>query len=140
MGTRNETVLAGQLKQDFFLKLEQVVQTIHARGIVHLDLRNGGNILVSPEHQPVLLDFQSNLDLDKVPRFLHRLLKNTDLSGVYKYWMKFDPESMDEDRKRFLKHMNKKRRLWPFQGYWIRKRHHDLGVAFRSWWKGKKNP
>ena len=43
-----------------------------------------------------LLDFQSGVYLNRVPRFLHTFLKKIDMSGVYKNWSLINPESLDE--------------------------------------------
>ncbi len=105
------------ISDSYFYRLEALVKMMHARHIVHLDIRNRGNILVGWNGEPVLLDFQSSLDLDRVPRFLHKLLKEIDLSGVYKSWQSKQPESLDSARTARLCAMEKKRFLWIFKGY-----------------------
>lgn len=101
----------------FFLSLEDSVQRMHARGIVHLDIRYMRNIVVSETGEPLLLDFQTCLFLDRIPRFLHQFLKNIDLSGVYKCWKRVNGKTIDAERLAFLKKMEKKRSLWIFKGY-----------------------
>ncbi|MFP3981571.1 MAG: RIO1 family regulatory kinase/ATPase [Desulfobacterales bacterium] len=108
---------AEELPDDFFYRLEDVVTRMHERRIVHLDLRNRRNILVSENGEPVLLDFQSCMDLNYIPRVFHRLLRDVDLSGVYKNWIKLRPELMDETRLAHLGRMNRRRSLWVFKGY-----------------------
>jgi RIO-like serine/threonine protein kinase len=101
----------------FFRRLETLVHAMHRRHIVHLDIRNRRNVLVSEKGGPGLLDFQSSLNLDHVPRRLHRFLKEIDISGVYKLWELNDPASMDAERKARLAAVNRKRGLWVFKGY-----------------------
>jgi len=43
----------------FFSDLDQVLKAIHSRGVVHMDLRHKGNILVSDKGEPFLIDFNS---------------------------------------------------------------------------------
>lgn len=106
----------------FFRTLESTVQAMHARGIVHLDLRNGRNILLLENGSPLLLDFQSCLNLRRLPPPLRRMLTYIDLSGVYKWWYRLNPETMDRARFNRLQAINRTRILWPFKGYgtWLR--------------------
>ena len=117
------------LTPDYFLNLENLVKQMHARNIAHLDIRNLKNILITSNGQPGIIDFQSSVLLDRVPGVLHRLLKNIDLSGVYKCWHKISPETMDKSRSDLLTAMNRKRRLWVLKGYPFSRKndpnHHD---------------
>jgi len=90
---------------------------MHQRNMVHLDIRNQRNILVTDEGLPAVLDFQSSLNLENTPRALHKLLKDIDISGVYKNWFKKKPESLDNRRRAHLDALNKKRFLWFLKGY-----------------------
>ena len=47
----------------FFAQLERAIEEMHARGVVHLDLRHQGNVLVGDDGAPVLVDFGSALVL-----------------------------------------------------------------------------
>jgi len=105
------------LTRDFFLDFEALVHAIHGRGMVHLDLRNRRNILFMENGKPGIIDFQSCIDLRFVPRFLHRLLIEIDLSGVYKVWNNSRPDLMDEGRRAKLAAINRKRGLWIVKGY-----------------------
>lgn len=106
-----------QINDTFFLRLEELVKKMHKLNVVHLDIRHQSNILVSEEGNPVLLDFQSVLHLERIPGFLHRFLKNIDLSGVYKNWINIKPEQFDDTRRSLLNALNRKRFLWFFKGY-----------------------
>ncbi|NOY70690.1 MAG: hypothetical protein GXP53_14585 [Deltaproteobacteria bacterium] len=105
------------LTREFFLSFESLVLEMHARGLVHLDLRNRRNILFMDNGRPGILDFQSYINLCFVPGFLHRLLKEIDLSGVYKIWNNSRPDLMDKARMDRLFAMNRKRGLWVLKGY-----------------------
>jgi RIO-like serine/threonine protein kinase len=106
-----------ELSTDFFLAMETAVKAMHARGIAHLDLRNRGNVLVGPQAQPVLIDFQSHMPLPRWIPPLARYLEKIDLSGVYKAWEKSLPGTLDEERRRVLDSVNVWRNWWIFSGY-----------------------
>ncbi len=109
---------------DFFRALEAAVLAMHRRNIAHLDLRYGGNILVSDADEPLLIDFQSHIKLDGLPGFLKRILENADLAGVYKHWSHRHPDSLGAERLAFLGRANRWRRLWVLKGYFGLKPHH----------------
>ena len=101
----------------FFKRLEVLVEEMHQRNMVHLDIRNRRNVLITDKGRPTLLDFQSSLNLDRMPRNLHDLLEEIDLSGVYKLWQLKSPETMDAARKERLMEFDRKRFLWVLKGY-----------------------
>jgi len=107
----------GAQPTEFYAALERLLQQVHARGIVHLDVRNARNILVDPHGRPMLLDFQSHLGTRWLPRRLRELVELFDLSGVYKHWAGSQPDSLGEARTEVLKRMNRWRRLWFLRGY-----------------------
>ncbi len=102
---------------NFFFQFEDIVRKMHQRNMVHLDVRNRKNILVTDEGLPALLDFQSSLNLENTPQFLHKIMKDIDISGVYKNWSKKQPASLDSTRRAHLASLNKKRFLWFLKGY-----------------------
>lgn len=96
----------------FFDQLEQLVNRMHERGIIHLDIRNGENIIATDDEHPMLLDFQSSINIKNIPVFLHNFLKQIDCSGIYKHWSRIDPSSMSKEKKEILEKINGTRRLW----------------------------
>ncbi|MFW6081809.1 MAG: hypothetical protein ACOC7W_07840 [Desulfosalsimonas sp.] len=108
---------ADEIPAGFFHELEELVTRMHERNIVHLDLRNRRNILIADHGGPVLLDFQSCVDLNFIPPSFRRMLKDIDLSGVYKNWFKLRPDLMDEARLARLRRVNRRRKLWILKGY-----------------------
>ncbi len=58
-GRRMSRKLAGQVPDDFADRLERGVREMHARGVVHLDLRHRSNVLVGDSGDPILIDFGS---------------------------------------------------------------------------------
>ncbi len=109
---KNKKIPAG-----FFPALEELVSRMHERGIVHLDARNMRNIILTNQGKPALIDFQSSVDLEKVPPGLHGLLKEIDLSGVYKVWARLQPCTLDDNRRKRLHELERIRKLWVFKGY-----------------------
>jgi predicted Ser/Thr protein kinase len=51
--------LAGELPEGFVTELHEMVGEMHARGVVHLDLRHRSNVLAGNDGHPVLIDFAS---------------------------------------------------------------------------------
>ena len=54
---------------------------VHARGIVHLDVRNGRNVLITESGRPALIDFQSHLGTAHLPGALRRWMERFDMAG-----------------------------------------------------------
>lgn len=54
-----ETAAALRDRERFFRELLRSILALHAAGVAHADLKRRGNILISPDGSPVLLDFGS---------------------------------------------------------------------------------
>lgn len=102
---------------NFFPCLEALVQAMHARKIVHLDIRGPKNILLQPNGKPAIIDFQSSLSTRWMPNFLRRILEDIDLGGVYKRWNLWQPQTLDDTRRAVFERSNRFRRLWLLRGY-----------------------
>lgn len=72
-GRRMSRKLAGQVPPDFVERLARAVAAMHARGVVHLDLRHRSNVMVGDDGQPILIDFASAVCL-RPDRWPGRLL------------------------------------------------------------------
>jgi hypothetical protein len=116
-GTTLGKVPAERLNASFFAALERLLQQVHARGIVHLDTRGTGNMLMTPDGRPALIDFQASLATHWMPQAWRRWLDDLDMTGVYKKWLQHDPDSMGEQRRALYEHMTRRRRLWVARGY-----------------------
>jgi RIO-like serine/threonine protein kinase len=101
----------------YFLALERLLQAIHARGVVHLDTRGSGNVLMRPDGTPALIDFQSALSTRAMPRRLTTLLQEIDLTGVYKKWAQRDAAGMGAERAALNERVGRLRRFWVLRGY-----------------------
>jgi RIO-like serine/threonine protein kinase len=108
----------GSRAADFFARLERLLAEVHAQGgILHLDVRNARNVLVSEQGEPVLLDYQSHVGTGWMPARLRRWGERFDLAGVYKHWERRSPETLGEARANLLAQVNWWRRLWVLRGY-----------------------
>jgi len=78
----------GELSPDFFAKLRDLIDAVHARGVVLCDLRNIKNVIVGDDGEPYLIDFATAFG--KGGRFnflkngLYRLFYQDDLLGIAK--------------------------------------------------------
>jgi hypothetical protein len=99
-GRRMSRRLAGALPAGFADRLAAAVREMHARGVVHLDLRHRSNVLVDEQGEPVLIDFASAV---RVPRNgpLARLgvavLGRFDRIAVEKWRQRVDPGGIEGD-------------------------------------------
>lgn len=105
------------LPKPFFIDMEKMVMEIHSRNLVHLDLRNLGNVICGEDGNPYIIDFQSSIITKYIPKKLRKLLEDSDMSGVYKCWKSTCEEPLDPEREKFLEEFNNIRKVWVFKGY-----------------------
>jgi len=105
------------LPPSFFSDLEQVLREVHGRGVVHLDVRHKGNVLLSERGEPFLIDFNSSFAFREkgfFRRYLFPVLRWVDDGGLLKLKERVSPSSMTPEELAFLKRFNRLRRLWIF--------------------------
>jgi len=105
------------LPPPFFARLERVLREVHSKGVVHLDLRHKGNILLSDQGDPLLIDFNSSFSFKEkgiLRRLLFPVLQWVDYGGLLKLKQRVSPSSMTPEELAFLKRFNRLRRLWIF--------------------------
>jgi serine/threonine protein kinase len=105
------------LPPSFFSDLGQVLKDLHARGVVHLDLRHKGNILVSERGELFLIDFNSSFAFKEkgiLRRYLFPLLRWVDYGGLLKLKERISPDLMTSEERSSLKQFNRIRKLWIF--------------------------
>jgi predicted Ser/Thr protein kinase len=101
----------------FFPDLERMLKEIHGRGVVHLDLRHKGNILVSEEGKPYLIDFNSSISFREkgfLRRFLFPLLRWVDYGGFLKLKERVSLSLLTPEEIAFLRKLRRLRKLWIF--------------------------
>jgi RIO-like serine/threonine protein kinase len=86
---------------------------MHERGVVHLDLRQRRNVIVTPDARPAILDFGGALCLRPGSR-LFAFLAEIDRSGVLKYKNRALPGSLSPQETQTLQRAERIRRFWPF--------------------------
>lgn len=105
------------LPSSFFSDLERLLRQVHSRGVVHLDLRHKGNILLSEKGEAFLIDFNSSFSFKEkgvFRRFLFPVLMWVDYGGLLKLKQRVSPSLMTSEELSFLKRFNLLRRLWIF--------------------------
>lgn len=105
------------LPSSFFADLAKVLREVHSRGVVHLDLRHKGNVLISEKGKPFIIDFNSSFSFGKkgfLRRFLFPALRWVDYGGFLKLKERVSPSLMTPEELIFLKRFNKLRKLWIF--------------------------
>ncbi len=101
----------------FFRELERVLREVHERGVVHMDLRHKGNILVSEKGDPYLIDFNSSFAFKEkgfFRRYLFPLLRHVDEGGLLKLKKRIAPALLTPEETAFLKRFERLRKLWIF--------------------------
>ncbi|WP_043587239.1 hypothetical protein [Geminisphaera colitermitum] len=101
-----------KLPAAFFQRWDQLVQAMHQRGIVHLDMRNTGNVLVGDDGCPTIIDFQSALRIRFLPRFIKNILKRVDRSAVIKGWIRHGDSPLPPEQAAWYENFLKTRNLW----------------------------
>jgi serine/threonine protein kinase len=105
------------LPPSFFYDLDRLLKDIHSRGVVHMDLRHKGNILISEKGEPFLIDFNSSFsfkDKGLFRRFLFPILRWVDYGGLLKLKQRTSPSSMTPEEWSYLKRFNRLRKYWIF--------------------------
>jgi predicted Ser/Thr protein kinase len=112
------SILRGEpLPPSFLPELEKVLREVHGRGVVHLDLRHKGNILVTEKGEPFLIDFNSSFAFKEkgfLRRFLFPLLRWVDYGGLLKLKKRISPSLMTPEEMAFVKRFDRLRKLWFF--------------------------
>jgi hypothetical protein len=84
----------------FFDQLLDLVNDVHSRNIVYVDMNKRGNIIVGDDSKPYLIDFQISLYL---PGFLLTPLRNAfrraDIYHLYKHKHRLAPQSTTTDER-----------------------------------------
>jgi predicted Ser/Thr protein kinase len=124
------------LTPEFYQRLEACIRQLHAQGIVHLDLRNRRNILVTADAQPMLVDFGNAMYLGRSwlsRRVLVPLLGGIDRLALLKFRHKDFPESLSASERIWYQFSRIGRWIWPFGRMWralgINRAHKRRAVA-----------
>ena len=99
---------AGELPDRVFDRLCQTVRAMHARGVVHLDLRQRKNILVEGD-RPWIIDFANALRGRLATKF-----SGVDESALLKWKQRNWPHLVTEEDREALKKHRFLRKFWIF--------------------------
>jgi hypothetical protein len=98
-------------------KLREVVEGMHRRGLVHLDLRGKDNVVLTPDGRVVVLDLAAAVRLRPggwPHRLLFRWLATTDEAALLKWKRILGSEPYTADEQAFLRRYRFWRALWIF--------------------------
>ena len=100
-----------------FERLQSLVAQIHARGVVHVDLRKRDNILVTEDGRPCIIDFNASFCFEPDglgTRLLFPLLRRVDDSAILKWKHRLAPELLTRAESARHRLMTRLRRFWIF--------------------------
>jgi len=102
---------------DRFEQLDRIVSEIHARGVLHFDLRAVRNVMVREDGRVVVIDFASAVRM-RPGGLLHtlffRLLSRTDRAAVVKWKMLLNGGPLTPAEQKLADHHRRWRGRWPF--------------------------
>ena len=98
MGGQNLRSTTRKPDATYFKKLSTIIEQMHQRGVVHLDLRNRRNYGVDDSGLPYLVDFASCLYVPW-PGSLKQLLAKIDWMGFLKVKEKLNPEGISNEER-----------------------------------------
>jgi predicted Ser/Thr protein kinase len=98
-------------------RLGALVDSIHARGVAHLDLRKRDNILVAADGWPSIIDFNASVCFDPGSigaRLVFPLMRRVDQSALLKWKSFLLPGGLSPAESRRHRRMRLLRRFWIF--------------------------
>jgi len=101
MGGKNLRDTAKTPDKKYFEDLTRLIQDMHARGVVHLDLRNRRNYGIDDDEKPYLVDFASSIYLP-FPERVKKMLSLIDWMGFAKVKKKLAPQLLTPQERRLL--------------------------------------
>ena len=107
-------VPAAELPAGIFERVLDLVDALHARGVVHLDLRQRKNTLLTKDNRPAIIDFAAAMHFGKDGK-IFRFMKNVDRTAILKLKNRVHPGSLSEAEKEQLQAFDRMRRFWPLK-------------------------
>lgn len=106
------------LPPQLFPRLWALIEAIHARGIVHIDLRKRDNILINAVGDVFIIDFNASFRFNPDglgARWLLPALKKIDHFGFLKWKATLAPGQLTEAERGMFRRMSFLRRFWIFK-------------------------
>jgi predicted Ser/Thr protein kinase len=95
----------------YFRRAARLLRRLHTAGVVHNDLAKEPNWLVTPAHEPALVDFQLAWFAPRRGR-LFRALAREDLRHLLKHKRTYCPEHLTRRERRILERPGLPSRVW----------------------------
>jgi len=96
------------LDDDFFVRMNNVLDNIHDKGVTHCDLRSAGNTLITPDHQPWLVDFVASIHQSSrwniIGRWIFEQFVDADYGAVLKLKKRLAPDLLSDDELDRIEH------------------------------------
>ncbi len=107
-----------ELPPALFSRLWDLIEMIHSRGVVHIDLRKRDNILIGASGEVFIIDFNASFHF--LPgscgaRWLFPTLRKIDHFGFLKWKAALAPGQLSEAEKSSFQRMSFLRRFWIFK-------------------------
>ncbi len=94
-----------QLSDDFFPKLEAMLEELHRRNIAYVDLEKRENVLLGDDGLPYLIDFQISWHAPPnrgvrtwICRPIFNILQRSDHYHLMKHWRRLRPDQLDQEQ------------------------------------------
>ena len=107
-----------ELPPALFSRLWSLIEEIHSRGVVHIDLRKRDNILISAPGEVFIIDFNASFHFQpgsRSARWLFPALRKIDHFGFLKWKAALAPGQLSEAEKNSFQRMSFLRRFWIFK-------------------------
>ncbi len=109
----------GQLTDDFFDRLTDLMRSVHERGVSYIDANKRDNVIVAEDGWPHLIDFQicwrpKGRSLTGLSRRFLLLMQRVDLYHVFKHKSRMRPELMSPQEWQMVKKLSRFTRVHRF--------------------------
>ena len=115
---------AERLTDELFDRIQRLILRMHKRNVVHLDLRQRKNLLITDDGLPFLIDFETSIRFpdQSLVKIILPFFVYADLSALVRIKHRYFPQLMTDDDKKFQRRFNIIRYLWFFRPFKIRQK------------------
>lgn len=105
-GESLEKLDRGRLGNEFYTRLREVIDDMHAHGVAHCDLRSRGNVMLGEDGSPYVVDFAACVyrgrGINPFTRWLFKQFVRADNNAVLLIKKRLSPELLTEEEKHEL--------------------------------------